>query len=177
MIVTKPLARVLLLFNTRKLMQGKNAINIRNVRKLSVCVQPIINMEKFMVNRRQWIDEIIMHYLLIIQTSKYWSSQVALVVKKLPANAGDIRDGGSILELGRSPRGGHGNPLQYCCLENPLDRRAWWATSKGSLRVGHDWSDQDGPRDYHTKVSQTEKDKYDMIYMWNLKNDSNKLIY
>ena len=49
--------------------------------------------------------------------------------------------------------------------------------SKGSLRVGHDWSVQDGPRDYHTKVSQTEKDKYDMIYMWNLKNDSNKLIY
>ena len=153
MIVTKPLARVLLLFNTRKLMQGKNAINIRNVRKLSVCVQPIINMEKFMMNRRQWIDDIIMHYLLIIQTSKYWSFQEALVVKKLPANAGDIRDGDSILELGRSPRGGHGNPLQYCCLENPWTEEPSGLQSKGSLRVGHNWSDQDGPRDYHTKLS------------------------
>ena len=69
-----------------------------------------------------------MHYLLIVQTSKYWSSQVALVVKNLPANAGDIRDGGSILGWGKSPRGGHGNPLQYSCLENPLDRKTWWAT-------------------------------------------------
>ena len=52
-------------------------------------------------------------------------SQVALVVKNLPASAGDIRDTGSIPELGRSPEGGHGNPLQYSCLENPMDRGAW----------------------------------------------------
>ena len=43
-------------------------------------------------------------------------------------NAGDIRDVGSILGLGRSPGGGHGNPLQYSCLENPMDRGAWRAT-------------------------------------------------
>ena len=53
--------------------------------------------------------------------------QVVLVVKNPLANAGDIRDVGSIPELGRSPRGGHGNPLQYSWLENPLDRGAWWA--------------------------------------------------
>ena len=53
---------------------------------------------------------------------------VALVVKNPPANAGDIRDTGSILGSGRSPAGGHGNLLQYSCLENPMDRRAWWAT-------------------------------------------------
>ena len=52
--------------------------------------------------------------------------QGALVVKKLPANAGDIRDAGSIPGLGRTPGGGHGNPLQYCCLENPMERGAWW---------------------------------------------------
>ena len=46
----------------------------------------------------------------------------------LPTNAGDIRDTGSIPGLGRSPRGGHGNPFQYSCLENPMDRGAWWAT-------------------------------------------------
>ena len=50
------------------------------------------------------------------------------MVKNLPADAGDVRDVGSIPGLGRSPGGGHGNPLQYPCLENPLDRGAWQAT-------------------------------------------------
>ena len=50
--------------------------------------------------------------------------QVVLVVKNLPANVGDIRDMDSIPGLGRSPGGGHGNPLQYSCLENPMDRGA-----------------------------------------------------
>ena len=50
------------------------------------------------------------------------------MVKNLPANSGHIRDVGSIPGSGRSPRGGHGNPLQYSRLENPIDRGAWWAT-------------------------------------------------
>ena len=54
-------------------------------------------------------------------------SQVALVVKNLPANAGDIRDSDSIPGSGRFPGGEHGNVLQYSCLENPMDRGAWWA--------------------------------------------------
>ena len=53
------------------------------------------------------------------------------MVKNLPANAGDIRDAGSIPGSGRSPGGGHGNPLQYSCLENPMNRGAWWATVCG----------------------------------------------
>ena len=56
-----------------------------------------------------------------------WASQVALVVKNSPANAGDIRDMGSIPEWGRSPGRGHGNPFQYSCLENPMDREVWQA--------------------------------------------------
>ena len=48
------------------------------------------------------------------------------MVKNLPANAGDIRDMGSIPGSGRSAGGGHSNPLQYSCLENPMDRGAWW---------------------------------------------------
>ena len=52
------------------------------------------------------------------------ASQLELVVKNLPANAGDIRDLGSISGWGRSPGGGHGNLLQYSCLENPMDRGA-----------------------------------------------------
>jgi len=52
---------------------------------------------------------------------------VALVVKNLPANAGDIRDRSSIPRSGRSPGGEHGNLLQYSCLENPMDRGDWQA--------------------------------------------------
>ena len=61
-------------------------------------------------------------------TGVLWASQVALVVKNLPANAGDIRDMGSIPGLGRSPGGGHSNSLQYSYLENPMDRDAWQAS-------------------------------------------------
>ena len=50
------------------------------------------------------------------------------MVKSLPANVGDLRVAGLIPGLGRSPWGGHGSPLQYSCLENPMDRRASWAT-------------------------------------------------
>ena len=60
-----------------------------------------------------------------------------LVVKKPPANAGDKRDMGSIPGSGRSPGGGHNNPLQYSCLENPMDRGAWWATVH---RVAKNWT-------------------------------------
>ena len=52
-------------------------------------------------------------------------------VKNLPANAGDTGDTGSIPGPVRSPKGGHGNPLQYSCLENSMDRGAWWATVHG----------------------------------------------
>ena len=55
------------------------------------------------------------------------ASQVALAVKNLPANARDLRDAGSIPGSGRFPRRGHGNPLQYSCLENPMNRGAWQA--------------------------------------------------
>ena len=59
---------------------------------------------------------------------KEGASQVPRVVKNQPANAGNVRDPGSIPGSGRSPGEGNGNPLQYSCLENPMDRGAWWAT-------------------------------------------------
>ena len=55
-----------------------------------------------------------------------WASQVAQLVKHPPANAGDATDSGSIPGSGRLPEGGNGNPLQYSCLGNPMDRGAWW---------------------------------------------------
>ena len=57
-----------------------------------------------------------------------WASQVALVVKNLPGSAGDLREADLIPGLGRSSGGGHGNPLQYSCLDNLMDRGAWLAT-------------------------------------------------
>ena len=65
------------------------------------------------------------------------ASHVALVVKNPSANAGDIRDRGSTPGLGRYPGGGNGNPLQYSCLKNPMDRRVWWATVH---RVAKSWT-------------------------------------
>ena len=53
------------------------------------------------------------------------------MLKNLPASAEDIRDADSIHGLGRSPGGGHGNPLQYSCLDNPMDRGAWSVTLHG----------------------------------------------
>ena len=50
------------------------------------------------------------------------------MVENLPASAGDTGNTGSIPGLGRSPGGGHGSPLQSSCVENPMDRGAWWAT-------------------------------------------------
>ena len=58
-------------------------------------------------------------------------SQAALVVKNPLANAGDVRDVGSIPEWGRSPGGGHGNTLQFSCLEDSINREAWQAIVHG----------------------------------------------
>ena len=67
----------------------------------------------------------------ILLELRYWASQVVLVVKNPPANAGDIRDGG-----------GHGNTLQYSCLENPMDRGAWWAKVHGVTKSQTQLSNQ-----------------------------------
>ena len=62
---------------------------------------------------------------------------VDLVVKNPPANAGDLRDVDPIPRLGKFPRGGQENPLQYSCLDNPMDRGAWWARVH---RVASSWT-------------------------------------
>ena len=62
------------------------------------------------------------------------------MVKNPPANAGDTRDAGSIPGWGRSPGEGNGNPLQYSCLGNPMDRGVWHVTV--GQRVGHDFADK-----------------------------------
>ena len=71
------------------------------------------------------------HGILSYIYNLVWASQVALVVKNLPANAGDIRDVGSIPGSGRCPGGGHGKLIQYSCLENPMNSGALRATVHG----------------------------------------------
>ena len=75
---------------------------------------------------------------------------MALVVKNPPANAGDIRDADLILGSGRYPGEGHGNPLQYPCLENPVDGGAWQATVPG---VTKSWTQLSNYTHTHTHRS------------------------
>ena len=77
--------------------------------------------ESDMTEQQNWLTD-------IYKTTFWGASWVVLVVKNPPVNAGDVRDAGSISGLGRSLGGGHGNPLQYSCLENPMVRGAWLAT-------------------------------------------------
>ena len=65
------------------------------------------------------------------QYTVFRASQVVLEVKYLPVNAGDDRNMGLIPGSGRTPGVGNGNPLQYSCLENPMDRGAWWSKVHG----------------------------------------------
>ena len=75
--------------------------------------------------------------LVYTQVACVWASQVMLVVKNLPASAGDVRDLGSIPWLGRCPGEENGNPHQYSCQENPMDRGAWWVMVH---RVSKSWT-------------------------------------
>ena len=72
-----------------------------------------------------------MYNSIICNLQEIQACQVVLVVKNLPANAGNIREVGLIPVLGRSREGGHSNPLQYSCLGNPMDRGAWQAIVHG----------------------------------------------
>ena len=77
---------------------------------------------------------------------------MALVVNNPSANAGDIKDVGSIPGLGRSPGGGHGNPLQYSGLENPVDRGAWRDTV-----LGHNGLDTAEATEQSTQYDQSSR--------------------
>ena len=79
-----------------------------------VCCSPWGRKESDTIKQLNWTE-----------TSRNGASQVALVVKNLSSHAGDVRDMGSIPGLGRSPKGGNSNPLQFSCLEIPTDRGAW----------------------------------------------------
>ena len=80
-----------------------------------------------------WLAEYWYPWWNKVISTEIWTSQVVLVVKNSSANTRDV---GSIPGLGRSPGGGHGNPLQYSSLENPKERGTWWPTVH---RVAKSW--------------------------------------
>ena len=82
-------------------------------------------------HRPEGLISFFMKYKLKSTPPLPWASQVVLVVKNSPADVGVAGDEGLIPGLGRSPGGGHGNPLLYSCLENPMDRGAGWAAVHG----------------------------------------------
>ena len=93
------------------------------------------------------------------------ASQVALVVKNLPANAGDIRQEGLIPVLGRSSGGKHGNALHYSSLENPMPRGAWWAPIH---RVAQSWTQL---KTWLKRLSSNSRNNDDCTYViWNNEN-------
>ena len=79
---------------------------------------------RFNMQRVNFYQITLMYAVNVTWMLDVWASQVALVVKNLPADAGDTRDMGSIPGLGRSPEVGNNNPLQYSCLENSMGRGA-----------------------------------------------------
>ena len=92
--------------------------------------------------------------------------------KESACNAGATGDMSSIPESGRSPGGGHSNPVQCSCLQNPMDRGAWQATVRGVARVGHDWATKPPPP-VSPQVTQTQliwelyfKDYWDREILW-----------
>ena len=84
--------------------------------------------------------------MIYTHTPNWRVSQLALVVKNPPANVVDIRDAGSIPGSGRSPGGGHGTPLQYSCLENPMGKGAWQGTVHG-ITKRRAWLKQPGGKE------------------------------
>ena len=93
-------------------------------------------------------------------TFKDLCDRVSQVVKNPPANSGDIREAGSIPGLRRFPGGRHGNPLQYSCLENPMDREAWWTMVH---RVAKNWTQLSMPMCEYTGTTHITQDKFSIL--------------
>ena len=105
------------------------------------------------------------------------TSQVVLVVKNPPADVGDIRDAGCIPGSGRPPGREHGNPLQYCCLKNTIDRGAWGLQSMGSQGVRHDWSNLAHSMYTHTHIYVCSLEKEGNLIILNIMDEPRRHHY
>ena len=110
-------------------------------------IQHLKKKSNFLFNNNQLVPKVIYVHLQLVlcfiyiyfiyihtHTWLFGVSRLVLVKKNPPDNTGDIKDMGLILQWSRSSGGGHGNPLQYSCLENSMDRKAWWVTVHGVSR-------------------------------------------
>ena len=109
----------------------------------SVCLSPSWNNYEDIAGLVLWIITFLNPIITSSSFSPVYSFYLFIydfpggtVVKNPPANARDVRDLGSTPESGRCPGGGNGNPLQYSCLGNPVDRGAWWATAHSVAKSG-----------------------------------------
>ena len=93
---------------------------------------PLVSMPVYLKKKKKFFVKV-----FTLHSGAVGASQVVIVVKNYPVNAGDARDVGSIPELQRSPLGRHGNSRQYYCLENAMDRKGWLATVH---RVAQSWT-------------------------------------
>ena len=95
---------------------------------------------RIMVKKKLWFSQFVHQVVGLLDHMSFPCSSVG---KESACNAGDL---GSIPGLGRFPGEGNGNPLQYSCLENPMDREAWWATFYGVARVEYNLATKPPPR-------------------------------
>ena len=102
---------------------------------------------------------------------------MVLVVKNLPANAGDVRNMGLIPGTGRSLRGGHGNPLQYSSLEDPMGRGAWWATVHRVAESDTNEATSHIHTHIHTHTPSKSRVTNLMIFPLQLMSHSNSAVY
>ena len=121
-------------------LQSPSAVNLEPNKIKSVTVStvsPSICHEVMQPDAMIWVLWVLSFKpAFSLSSFTFGTSLLAEMVKGSAYNVGDL---GLIPGLGRSPGEGNGNPLQYSCLENPMDGGAWWATVHGSQRVGHDW--------------------------------------
>ena len=97
--------------------------------------------------------------------------------RKMPVQIA-VRDTGLISRLGRSPGGGHQNPLQFSCLENPMDRGAWQATAIGSQSIRHYWSEFTHTHTHtHTYKMSGEKNRNNLSFVWRKDFQPNFIIF
>ena len=120
-------------FDYMTLYSGMTVTGYKSLISCMICKHILPFFGVFLIS--QWFS--LQHNFLKFGYSPNWTSQVGLVVKNPPANVGDIRDTVLIFRSGRYPGGGHGNPLQYSYLENPMDRGVWWAIVH---RVSKSWT-------------------------------------
>ena len=134
------------IFPSIRVFSNESALCIRWPKYWSFSISPFNQYSGLFLFRMDWLGLLSVQGTLV-SLLQHPSSKASIlhsfpkgsVVKNPPANAGNTGDAGSVPELRTSPEAGNGNPLQYSCLENAIDRESSGLQFMGSQRIGHDW--------------------------------------